>query len=163
MMAIWDPTDNEDSVPTATVCPRVYVAASHAYAGRADTFAQKLQDFGLTPVSRWHGQVMIEDWTSVDEAMFSQALADNLSDLDRADVVVALTDIGYPRATIGEIGYALARGTPVVWVHAGDGRGRNLFSSHSLVTRIACVGDDEWLADRVAALVRRIVGEESAA
>jgi hypothetical protein len=57
----------------------------------------------------------------------------NLSDIHRADVVVAWTMTGVPSATLCEIGYAVGIGKHVLWVQGPDGAGANLFDAHQNV------------------------------
>lgn len=89
-------------------------------------------------VSSWHSAVVASGATSDpdDERSRAEILSTNLADLHRADVVIALCDDGTPRATFCEIGFALAIGKRVVWVHGERGEGRNSYDAHPLVARV---------------------------
>jgi nucleoside 2-deoxyribosyltransferase len=93
-------------------------------------------------VSRWHWLVAASGQTSSPvgdpEACFERAeiLADNIADMDAATLLVAVCHQGRPKATFGEIAYALAYRKPVVWVQGFDGAGRSIWDSHALVTRV---------------------------
>lgn len=114
---------------------RVYIAAPRTQANVADDLAMALADMGIRAVSRWHQSGPFEDDpTDPQEAI--TVLTGNLWDLCSANVVLALTAQGQPRATNCEIGYAIAKGIPVVWVSGEKGEGANLFDRHQLVTAL---------------------------
>ncbi len=65
-------------------------------------------------------------------------LWDNIHEIEQADIVVALTGEDTPKSTIGDIVWALAIGTPVVWVTRGA-QGRSIWDGHWGVTRVEAV------------------------
>ncbi len=142
---------------------RIFIAAPRHQSIRAERFGELLKQtagFSRQPVivSRWHAMENIVD-PNADYARLAQ-LSQNLADIEQADVLVALTDIGIPRATLSEIGYALGRSKPVVWVVGCNGEGRNLFDSHSMVSRVVSEGEkDDSIAQYVARAILRHVAE----
>lgn len=117
-----------------------YLAAPLACAtvdGEPQALASTLRAAGYAVTSRWHDMVVANEVDPTDDEKRKQILAMNLEDLDRADVVVALVDnpAREPKATYGEITYALAKGKPVAWLHGPNGEGRNIFDAHALVRR----------------------------
>jgi hypothetical protein len=80
-------------------------------------------------------------------------IIEHLRNLERADVVVALTYRGQTETTMGTIGWALASGKPVIWIHGANARSRSVWDTHPLVTRIE-VGDLLRRTDEIAAAVR---------
>lgn len=122
---------------TAMPCA-VYVAAPLGAAHLATWVADELVRRGFDVVSRWHRWVGEAGQTSdpVDDTAREHILESNLEDLNRADVVVALTQVGTPRATFCEIAWALGNGLPVVWVSGPQGAGRCIFDAHRLVRRV---------------------------
>lgn len=115
---------------------RVYVAAPLGEVETARDVAEHLKLAGHGVVSRWVYQVDVGDCDPDDEDTRSRVLADNLVDLAQAEAIVAWTAAGRPRATYGEIAFALALGHRVVWIHSLTGYGRCLFDAHSCVTRL---------------------------
>lgn len=115
---------------------RVYVAAALGASTDAAAVADELARHHQV-VSRWHWRVRVGVGLRDPKAHEERAaiLTDNLSDLDSADVVVAVTHRGHPRCTFAEIGYALAKGIACVYVH-DSGDGRCLIDSHPLVVRL---------------------------
>lgn len=113
---------------------RVYFAAPLALAPRARELAAILRERGCEILSTWIFTTDAVDPTRED--VRKNIMVGNLLDLMAADVVVALLDDGNPRATLVEIGYAIAKRKPVIWLHAEDGRGRNIFDAHDQVTRV---------------------------
>jgi nucleoside 2-deoxyribosyltransferase len=86
-------------------------------------------------VSTWHRRAKPKDKDPRDDEERAAILSSNLVEIERADVIVALVDDGEPHCTYGEIGYALAVGKPVVWVHE-SATGRNLLDAHASVVRL---------------------------
>lgn len=112
----------------------VYVASPLAFAFKAREWAEILRDSGMHVSSRWHDVVLEGAVDPLDADTRRLVLTDNLQDLRKARCVLALMSHGTPRATIGEIAYALAFGIPVVWLAGPTGQNDNIFSSHLLVT-----------------------------
>lgn len=116
---------------------KVYIACALAQAETACRIAGLLgPEFRV--VSRWHWEV-VKLGAKADppkEADRIECLLPNLDDIERSDVVLVLAHIGQPRATYSEIGYAIRAGKRILWVHAPDGTGRNIFDAHGLVKRI---------------------------
>jgi hypothetical protein len=94
----------------------VYVAAPRSEAHRADLVAGLFRDEGFEVSSKWHesGDPIVDP---SDHLIRSNILFSNTVDLMNADVVVALMDLGEPKATYCEIGYALACDKHVIWVN----------------------------------------------
>lgn len=101
---------------------RVYIAAPKAQVERARCIAFALHLRGLEVVSCWHTLVSPGDQDPTDYIDALAILEQNLADLRRADVVLALTREGEGRGVYTEIGRALERGIPVVWSLEKDGR-----------------------------------------
>jgi len=118
---------------------KVYLAAPLAEAPRVHQLAADLFDLGLHVVSTWHATTATVD--PHDEDVRLRVLEGNLAELAHADVLVAVTDRGTPRATFAEIGYALARRTRVIWLAGAAGAGRCIFDAHTLVTRVTSWAD----------------------
>lgn len=136
----------------------LYFAAPLATAPRTDSLARAVALWsGCALVSGWHGAVAalpaFDRGDPIDEQARRRILANNLADLARAECVVVLADQGTPRATLVEVGMALARGVRVVWVHNGD-RGRCIFDSHERVTRVDLAGVCEEVAVICGAVAR---------
>ena len=115
---------------------RVYIAGAKSVAPRARTVSMLLRCQGYDVVSRWHHSMRDARVDPCMESARVAILGADLADLELAQVVVAITDSGKPRATLVEIGYAIALGTRVIWQIGVDGTGRNLFDSHECVTRV---------------------------
>ena len=111
--------------------PAVYVAAPLAQTHRARHLARCLRTRGCRVVSRWHATVVHGAVDPTDEATRARLLLANVADLEAATVLLAVTDRGWPRATLVEIGWALGRELPIVWL---AGAGANLFTAHPRVT-----------------------------
>lgn len=113
----------------------VYLAASLPRASHVETIAFALRR-AFTVVSGWHAR---SNGTKDprDEEERASICALNLAELVQADVVVVMVedDRYEPRATFGEMGYALALCKPVVVVHY-SGTGRCILDSHPLVVRL---------------------------
>lgn len=118
----------------------IYIAAPLSYASRARSCAASLRFLGHVIVSTWHDST---DATAdpTDPSVRARILRANVIDLASADCVIAMCDMGTPRATFTEIGWALAEGTPVVWVSRPTGEGRNIFDAHPLVYRVQSPAD----------------------
>lgn len=112
----------------------VYVAAPLAMAALANRVAVALANAGHEVCSHWHNGGVVKE--SRDPVERHAALMDNIADMSEALAVVALTHIDNPRATYGEIGWALASGKSVIWVQGTEGDGSNLFDAHPLVERL---------------------------
>lgn len=103
---------------------RAYLASAYGNYGLVGEWAQDLSR-NLTIVSTWHAIPFADDRT--DEALTDEAYREigerNLEEIRACDVLIAFMATGSPEATYAEIGYALALGKRVVYVHAGK-RGR---------------------------------------
>ena len=116
------------------VVNRVYIAAPLLRAADCRYVARLLAEREVETCSTWHAtEERTDPWSELARV---QILAANLSDLDRSDLVLALTTHYVPRATFSEVGYAIAQGKRVVWLHAADGTGRQMFDAHHLVSRV---------------------------
>lgn len=118
-------------MPAAIVL--VYIAAPLGEARVAKMVAEELTQSGVHVCSTWHATAT----GSVDPAAWGErvaVLAANLRDLEKADLVLALTAQGRPRATLSEIGYALALGREIVWLQGEAGEGGNIFDACESVT-----------------------------
>lgn len=141
---------------------RVYVAAAVLFAQRAYSMGRLLSVHGLQITSRW-AEGATDD--PVDAGARKRILDANLADIEAADVIVALTDHGRPRATYGEIAWALGRGKPVVWVIGDNGQGANIWTAHPHVVTIEHdngLANDGALAEKIAAAVARVTSEVAA-
>lgn len=130
-----------------------YVASALSEAHVARLLVRSISAAGLRVVSRWHDAVTPGQCDPTDPHTRWGVLTDNLADLRRADVVVAYTATGTPRATFAEIGYALCLALPVVWLIGPGGEGRCLFTAHPLVREVVLGGSP---ADAVAAVVAAV-------
>lgn len=139
---------------------RLYVAAALAWAGYARELSCEIsRATGCGIVSSWHDRALCTGTTDPLDADARLRILDaNTAELDDADAVVALCHVGAPRATFGEIAYALARGIPVVWTHATDGVGRNIWDAHRLVQRVRVPGEAD-LVPTIARLLRNLGAE----
>lgn len=111
---------------------RIYVASALGEIATARELADQIRRMGHEIASRWH--YIIQPVEPRDQATRHVLLMSNVQDLESCDVLVALTCDGEPRCTLVEIGYALALGKPIVWIH-DSAAGRNLADSHDLVVR----------------------------
>jgi len=120
-------------MPTLT---KIYLAAALARSSFVETIAAALRPT-FDVVSGWHRRSagVLRDTRDEDERTAICAL--NLSELVQADVVVVMVedDRYEPKATYGELGYALALCKPCVVVHH-SGTGRCILDSHPLVVRL---------------------------
>ncbi len=134
---------------------RLYFAAPLAWAGYArEVSAEVSRVGGHGIVSSWHDRVLpgAVDPSAAEER--SAILLANLADLRAAGAVVALTHVGTPRATFGELGFALALGKPVVWCHGAGGEGRCILDADHMVRRIVVEDADGWtVAARVVSVL----------
>jgi nucleoside 2-deoxyribosyltransferase len=117
----------------------IYLAAPLSEVESVRDWADRLRMSGFKVCSRWHDAVEVGATDPHSRERRSRILCDNLIDLQAADVVFANTCAGVPGATLGEIGWALAMETPVVWLQPptrrADGvRHTNIFDAHDLVT-----------------------------
>ena len=118
----------------------IYIAGPIGRARACQAFAERLRAHGIRVTSRWHREVGDEAVDPTDELVRRSILADNLEDLDRSRALVARLDLAdedhRPRATWGEIGYALARGIRVFAVDALSVHGRCIFDAHPGIMRV---------------------------
>ncbi len=105
---------------------RVYICSPLSEAPIANLIAADLRAAGFTVVSTWHANVDPTKPEPRDPRVRREILETNLRELARASAVVAWTASGTPKGTYGEIGRALARGLPVVWIQGDDGRGGSI-------------------------------------
>jgi hypothetical protein len=132
----------------------VYVAAPLAHFRFARGFANTLTEAGFAISSSWHFAAFEDDVADpTDAPTRADILAMNLSDLVRADVVVALTAQGTPRGTLCEIGWHLALCKPVVWLQGPEGQGGCIFDASPLVT---IVRSESEIIDAVRAATRGV-------
>lgn len=113
---------------------RVYLAAALARARHVEAIAAGLRQH-VEIVSGWHSRTNGSRRDPRDDEERTAICALNLAELVTADVVVVMVDDGEPRATYGELGYALALCKPVVFVHAGQ-VGRCILDAHSFVVKL---------------------------
>lgn len=123
---------------------RIYLAAPLADAPRANDLCQELRSLpGVEVCSSWHWKVMLPAQPTVfgvpvdqsDSADRRVALYRNLEELGEANLMLLSTaGGGTPRATLVELGWALAQGLPIIWQIGRDGTGANLFTAHDAVT-----------------------------
>ena len=130
---------------------RIYIAAPLACGYLARHAADSLRAERHTVLSTWHEIDRSGD--PLEHGSRLGQLAANLSELDAADVVVALMSHGTPRATNVEIGYAIARGKRVVW-QANNGENANLFNAHPLVMQTRTASETAAALERMARTVR---------
>lgn len=118
----------------------VYIASALSAVRVARHASKILSRSGLYVSSTWH-VACVSEKDPTDEDTRSKMLAQNLAELERADVLVALCETGQPRCCFTEVGYALAIGKSIVYRVGLLGEGRCLIDSHPRVVRIR-VGDD---------------------
>jgi nucleoside 2-deoxyribosyltransferase len=132
----------------------VYVACPLPYHRYAKGIANTLAAAGFAIASSWHSADFGDEVSDPpDPPTRADILAMNLSDLVRADVVVALTAQGWPRATLAEIGWHLALCKPVVWLQGDAGVGGCIFDASPLVT---IVRSESEIIDAVRAAARGV-------
>lgn len=125
---------------------RVYVTAEPGQKLIAASLASVLHDQGHVIVSRWHK----EPTPRADNTSRLAALRDRTKAIRSADVVVAWMVDCEPNASLGEVGYALGFGKPVMMVKGSDDTRDNLFESekHVMVAHL----DDHNALNTVGAL-----------
>jgi nucleoside 2-deoxyribosyltransferase len=130
---------------------KVYIAMPFPEKAKAELWRFRFEDtHRIEVVSRWHGSTETVD--PVDPAVRAVILASNLADLETADVVFVATTHGTPRCTLVELGYALAKRKPIVWLQRGDGADANIADASPLVTLVFDPADVvETLTERLAA------------
>ena len=120
---------------------KVYVAAPFAYAPHAAVIASILEQYGHSITSTWHRDTLGLGGDPLKHETRAEILRVNIGDLREAQVLVALTARGVPRATNAEIGFALALEMPVVWWQSPNWDGANIFDSHELVKVVTDYAD----------------------
>jgi nucleoside 2-deoxyribosyltransferase len=120
----------------------------------ADLLRALLDRAGFHVVSRWTDRLRTQSVRPSREEMAAIHRA-NSAELDDADLVVAWTAAGTPRATYSEIGYALARGKPVLWLQGPNGEGSNSYDTEALV-RVLAVDLGETGVERDVAIVAAV-------
>ena len=111
----------------------IYIAAPLGEVKRALLWKDRFEHDGFTVCSTWHdlvGEGAIDPRGILDRA---RILETNVRELDKTDILFVDTSHGTPRATYGEVGYALARARWVVW-YQPDKAGANIWDAHPLVT-----------------------------
>jgi nucleoside 2-deoxyribosyltransferase len=131
---------------------RIYIAGSLRCVSEVRGLSHLLSESGFAIASTWHDVVEDGDADPTHPVDRSRTLSKNLSDLQRADVVVALVRDGAPRCTYVEIGYALALCKPVVWFTDDLGTGRCLGDAHALSSIVTSEGE---IGDAVVRAARR--------
>lgn len=119
---------NYDSIAVRPL--RVYVTAEGPSKLIAATLASMLHDQGHVIVSRWHK----ESEPRSDLTSMLAALRDRTKALRSADVVVAWSATDEPHAVVGDVGYALAFGLPVLWAKNHEDRRPHLYEAEQRVT-----------------------------
>ena len=108
------------------------IAAPLAAAPVADDLAGHLGRMGHIIVSGWHSACVatrpLGDPTLEDARV--RILSDNIADIDKAEGVIVLAAIGVPKATVGDVVWAIAKGKPVGVGLSATGMGRCLWDSH---------------------------------
>ncbi len=116
----------------------IYIAAPLATARDAYAvgLALKLACPNTELVSRWLHRCLEKSACDPDAPFEREVvLFNNIIDIERADIVIALTGNGTPKATFGDIVWALAKEKPVVWI-TNRSMGRNIWDAHWAVTRV---------------------------
>lgn len=112
----------------------VYLAAALSTAERVEAIASRLRD-SFRVVSTWHARNKVGARDPRNHELREAICQQNLAELCGADVIVCLVDEGEPRATYGELGYALALCKGAVVAH-DSGTGRCILDAHPLVVRL---------------------------
>lgn len=105
--------------PTVRALPqshlRVYIAAPFEDAARVRSLHRLLRAaFGITGVSQWAEKA--EERAAVGTpSQFRAIRRENITDLESADLVLALIRHGAGREMFAEIGHALAKTIPLIW------------------------------------------------
>lgn len=133
---------------------RVYVAAPCGEAHVANMLRALLDRAGFRVVSQWTDRLRKQSARPSREEMRAIHRA-NCAELDDADLVVAWTAAGTPRATYCEIAHALAKGKPVLWLQGPRGEGSNSYDTEPLV-RVIVVDLGETRMERDAAIVTAV-------
>jgi nucleoside 2-deoxyribosyltransferase len=135
------------------VSHRAYISAPSEHSSAAERFGSYLHtSIGVEIISTWHASADVEKYPK-DAATRAECLTQDLSQIDRATVFVCLTCGGHPVTTLCELGYAVARGKPVVWVHGAKDESA-LFDAHANVT--VFVTDNPFrVVDKVAEWIQR--------
>lgn len=109
---------------------RVYVTGEGPSKLITATLASKLHEQGNVIVSRWHKESEPRsDYTSM-----LATLRDRTKALRSADVLVAWSVTDEPHTVVGDVGYALAFGLPVLWVKSVEDRRPHLYEADDHVT-----------------------------
>lgn len=133
---------------------KLYMAGPYGEALRVNAIGNELSVYGAHYIlSTWHVNPLPAE--AVDDSVLAAGMWQDIAQLERCEVVVAVTSRGTPRATYSEIGWALARGKSVVWVHGPERAGTNVFAQHGLVQRVQDDGGD--LRVLVDAILRAIL------
>lgn len=127
---------------------RVYVAAESPSKLIAATLASRIHDQGHVIVSRWHK----EPEPRSDYTNMLAALRDRTKAIRSADVMVAWSATDEPHAVVGDVGYALAFGLPVLWVKRSDEPRAHLYEAERRVT-VLRLEDTNAIDTAVAAFV----------
>lgn len=113
---------------------KIYLASPLSENDYARTWRDTLVESGFLVVSTWHDLVTEHDARDPsDSDERASTLLRNLHELRSADVLLALMRSGIPRATNGEIGFAVALHKPVVWLAGPTSLNDNIFTAHALV------------------------------
>lgn len=132
---------------------RIFVSAPTEKCVEAERFGSYLHTaIGAEIVSTWHNEHDLEKYPA-SASTRAEKLTMNLAQIDRATVFVCLTCGGRPVTTLCELGYAVARGIPVVWVHGAKDESA-LFDAHASVT-VFITSNPFFVADRVADWIRQ--------
>jgi hypothetical protein len=106
----------------------IYIAAPIGSASVANIWAETLKnELGHGIVSSWHSTIFDTTKDPHDIETRQSILARNLGDISLCDTVLALTHEGNPRATYGDIVWALAHQKLVIWRQGKDGTGKMIF------------------------------------
>lgn len=133
---------------------RLFLSAPTEHAGSADRFGAYLTSaIAVEVLSTWHAGIEEIQKYPDSSSRRADCLAQNLSQIDRATVFVCLTCGGRPVTTLCELGYAVARGIPVVWVHGAKDES-TLFDAHANVT-VFITENPFYVADKVAEWIRQ--------
>jgi hypothetical protein len=127
----------------------IYVAAPYRNAGQVRAVHRALERVGLRPTSRW-AEVAggAEDLEAMSIAVRERARLENHEAIERADALLVLADTQMGE-TLVEVGVAIARGVPIVWV---DGLGKLPLSAAcpAVCTRVPDVAAAiAWLGRRM--------------
>lgn len=98
---------------------KVYIACPSFYHPFASAVAQAMRGEGIEVVSTWQDQTEVRQNLPLGEARI--AWQKNMYDLDSAELLLVITYETHGRETYVELGYAIGRGLPVVWLDRGGG------------------------------------------